>query len=201
MNGILYLTANDCEVKRVDTTMMLCLKCTTQGLTLVLFYSHECPYCQSLLVDYKQLPFTLSGCRIGIMNIQKTENAGVISMSADTVFPLTHVPDIVLFVDNVPYAQYQGDYSIDSIRKFLLEMNKHLERTTFTEPTQTHPPVPEKNVPQHTAPVKKPVSVKEPKVKDPIPAYTVGVPKNVQDAKNTYTSFMNAYSTPSATTV
>jgi hypothetical protein len=139
------------------------------------------------------------------MNIQKSENAGVISMSADTVFPLTHVPDIVLFVDNVPYAQYQGDYSIDSIREFLLEMNKHLERTTFTEQTtqahaHTHPPVAAKNdAPK--APVKKPAPVQEPKVKDPIPAYTVGVPKNVQDPKNTYTSFMNAYSTPSATTV
>lgn len=223
MNGILYLTSHDYELRRSDDGELLCLRSDVRGLTLVLFYSHECQYCQALLLEYKQIPFSISGCRIAMINIQKKENSDIVDKSSNTLFPLTHVPDIVLFVDSVPYAQYSGEYTIESIRDFVFQINNHVQKTTFLDEhaavapsasqrqqqqqpssqRQTRPVVdPNKNTTtMGRSPDAQNVDKKDEVTTTTIPPYTVGHPKNTaQRGKDSYTSFTQAYSVvPTAT--
>ncbi len=133
MSGILYLNCDDFVIKKGEKGNLMCLNYEVQGLSLVLFYSNECQHCNKLMVRYKQLPFNINGCQFTMINVNKMENRRVVQLSNQTIVPITYVPDIILYVDGIPYMRYDGNHDIQSIKTFILDIYQQLQKTAFMD--------------------------------------------------------------------
>ena len=69
MSGLLFLTANDFDIKD-DNKGNKILEHSVLGFTLVLFYSTNCVHCNKLIPILKQLPGSISGCLFGMINVK-----------------------------------------------------------------------------------------------------------------------------------
>jgi hypothetical protein len=136
MSGILYLNVDDFIIRKGEKGNLLCLNYDVQGLSLVLFYSNECQHCTKLMGRYKQLPFNINGCQFTMINVNKAENRRVVQLSNQTIVPITYVPDIILYVDGIPYMRYDGNHDIQSIKSFILDIYQQLQKTAFLESKQ-----------------------------------------------------------------
>lgn len=131
MSGILFLGNDDFQVRQGDQGMLLTLTYDSKGLTLVLFYSKECPYCDSLINKFKQLPNFVNGCQFAMVNVNR--NMSVVERSKNTVAPITYVPDVILYVNGMPYIRYDGPHDINHIKEFIVSIYQKIQKTSFTE--------------------------------------------------------------------
>lgn len=149
MSSLLFLTVDDFYLHN-EVYSYLCTN--IRGISLVLFYSTQCPHCQSLIPLYKNLPDQISGCQFAMLNVSTPLNRKIVSMSKTTVSPIEYVPYIIMYVNGRPHMRYDGPKSFDEIRKFIFAMSKAIQnKLVFTE-----------NVSQAD--------------KRKIPEYTIGVP-------------------------
>lgn len=137
MSGILFLGNDDFCVRAGEKGNMLCLS-GWKGLTLIMFYSKECKFCDNLILKFKQLPTIVNGCKFGMVCVNR--NMDVIEKSKNTISPIEYVPDMILFVDGVPYIRYDGAHDIDSIRNFILTVYERLRKTCFSEQSNQQQP-------------------------------------------------------------
>ena len=166
MSGLLFLEARDFHTE--PATNGGTILCTSiPGISLILFYSTKCGYCQALTPIFKRLPGTIGGCQFGMINV--TMQMEVIQMSLQTIIPIKYVPLIILFVDKKPFLRYDGPQDEREIRQFLMEVTSKIQaRAKFTSDR-----------------------VKESSDRS-IPAYTVGHPLYGQDNVS-YLEFDEAY--------
>lgn len=192
MSGILYLNADDFIIKKGEKGSILCLNYDVQGLSLVLFYSNDCPHCTKLLSRYKQLPLSINGCQFTMININKPDNRRIVQLSNNTIVPITYVPDIILYVDGFPYIRYDGNHEIQHIKNFILDIYQQLQKTEFLE---TNKSTQQQQSSQHANIQKQNKSQnKENNKKEIIPAYTIGKPKCSGERDDVcYLSFNKAY--------
>jgi hypothetical protein len=206
MNGILFLNKEDFTIKKAEKGDLLAFRFDARGLTLVLFYSVECKYCDVYLKSFKQMPLTINGCRFAMINISK--NMEVVRMSRNTVAPITYVPDVILYVDGLPFMRYDGAPNIQKIRSFIMDIYQKLQqKNQFVPPrpaaTASQPlPVQQSAAspmlpgshgppPYHT----RPTEIKEEK-KPAIPAYSLGLPvsgSGDRDSNRCYLNYDDAY--------
>ena len=119
--GIYYLTEKDFEIRENTKGNLLGLTSDLNGMNLILFYSKECKFCDDLLTQFKQLPRLILGCKFSMLNINHYHN--VIEMSKNTISPITYVPDLILYVNGLPYMRYDGDINdINEIQTFVKEV-------------------------------------------------------------------------------
>lgn len=209
MSGILYLNVDDFVIRKGEKGNLLCLNYDVRGLSLVLFYSNECQHCNRLLVQYKQLPYNINGCQFTMINVNRVENRRVVSMSNQTIVPITYVPDIILYVDGIPYMRYDGNHDIQSIKTFILEIYQQLQKTASMNPfmdtrgggqpqqprassasSNGLPPRP----PTTTTPSPPQAQTTTTTAGSAIPAYTIGRPKRSGPREDvSYVSFSEAY--------
>lgn len=198
MSGILFLGNDDFCVRVGDKGNMLCMS-GWRGLTLVMFYSKECQFCDNLINKFKQLPTLVNGCKFGMVCVNR--NMEVVEKSKNTISPIEYVPDVILFVDGIPYIRYDGPHEIDSIRNFIFTVYERLSKTRFSENQQSEQP---QQV--HQQPNSPGMSHEEMRrmqqqqhtirhVRNSIPEYTVGVPVQGQkkDFQRCYLEFKTAY--------
>lgn len=133
MSGILYLGADDFTIRKGEKGNLLCLNYDVQGLSLVLFYSNECQHSTKLMVKYKQLPFNINGCQFTMINVNRPDNRRVVQMAGQTIVPITYVPDIILYVDGIPYMRYDGQHEIHAIKTFVLDIYQQLQKMAFMD--------------------------------------------------------------------
>jgi len=194
MSGILYLSTDDFIVKKGEKGNLLCLNYEVNGLSLVWFYSNECQHCKKLMGCYKQLPFNINGCQFTMINVNKPENRRVVQMASQTIVPITYVPDIILYVDGLPYMRYDGKHDIPNIKQFILEMSQQLQKTSFYDSKKSQQPqqVQQQQVQQQQVQQQRPPQTTT--TKQTIPAYTIGKPKCSGDRDDVcYLSFNQAY--------
>jgi hypothetical protein len=125
MSGLLFLESDDFIVsKGVKGDNIL----TTQikGHSLILFYSMQCTYCQSLISIFKTLPKVLGGCQYGMINISK--NKECIAKSQQTNTPITCVPYIMFYYNGKPYIRYTGEYDIENIKNFVMVIANQIQK-------------------------------------------------------------------------
>mgnify|MGYP006081035413 CR=1 FL=1 len=87
------------------------------GYSLILFYSTQCPHCQSAIDIFKHLHKTVAGCEFGMINID--DNKGIISTMKKSVLPLEYVPLLVFFANGKAYMMYSGPLKDANIRQFI----------------------------------------------------------------------------------
>lgn len=132
MSGILYLTSDDFVLKSGEKGNLLCTTHTLKGLCVILFYSNDCQHSFKLLTKYKQLPKLINGCQFALININKPSNYPVVTLSQNTISPITFVPDIILYVDGIPFIRYDGPHEISPIKQFILDIYQRLQTPVFS---------------------------------------------------------------------
>lgn len=164
MSGLLFLT--DDYFKILPTPEGDVLGTSIRGISLILFYSTQCPYCEPYIPIFKKLPGTVGGCQFGMINI--STHRSVVEKSKNTIIPLTYVPYIVLYSNGKPVVSYDGPANEQEIKNFIM---------TMVQSNQTKQQfMPEKEV--------------QPNPQSSIPGYTIGKPKN---ADKCYLDWENAY--------
>lgn len=206
MSGILFLGNEDFCVRAGEKGNMLCMS-GWKGLTLVMFYSKECKYCHNLINKFKQLPTIVNGCKFGMVCVNR--NMEIVEKSKNTIAPIEYVPDVILYVDGVPYIRYDGPHEIDNIKSFIFNVYERLQKTCFSDfpsnnnnnsqqPTSSHdnvragnmqPQQQFQNAPQQQQQQQHMIR----QVQNSIPAYTVGVPVCGGKKDRCYLEFKTAY--------
>lgn len=129
MNALLYLTHNDFKVKQTHNgSTLLCHE--IQGLTLILFYSTACHYCQQIIPVFKTLPGRINGCQFGLVNISTSKP--VVGMSKQTSHPIKYVPLIIIYVNGMPFYEYRDEYSVEKIVSFIQNVASKIPRPQFS---------------------------------------------------------------------
>jgi hypothetical protein len=105
--------------------------------------------------------------------INVSSNKQCITISKNTIAPITYVPYIILYFNGKPYMVYKGPYDANEIRRFVLEVAGNLQKKQkFAEA---------------------PKQVQKGGHKKTIPDYTVGIPVYGQGNAVTYLDFEIAY--------
>lgn len=191
MNGLLFLGSSDFTLRQGENGSLLCLTYDVKGLTLVLFYSNQCVYCDHLIKKFKQLPHLVNGCQFAIANV--SQHPDIPERSAQTMAAITYVPDLILYVNGSPYIRYDGKHDVDPIRNFILEVHKkvatqvnfHNQRPPPQQHAQTHQQQ-QQQQPSRSLPERPPDAQ--------IPAYTIGKPLvGGRQEKVCYLNFNTAY--------
>ena len=123
MYKVLELSQDDFKLHPVGENKSV-LATGISGLSLTMFYSHMCGVSKSFLPVYSQLPKLVHGCYFTAVNISKYPN--IIRMSERTILPLTEVPFIVLSYSGVPRFRYMSEYTVQSIKAFIINANKQI---------------------------------------------------------------------------
>lgn len=194
MSGIHFLGEDDFIIKQGDKGTILSLVYDTKGITLVLFYSTECPYCDALINKFKMLPTHLNGCQFAMINVNR--NMNIVERSKNTIAPITYVPDLILYVNGFPYVRYDGPHSIQHISEFIVDISMKIQNTAFmnqkqelsNQEIQLPPSVPKPNHIPQTQNI-----IKEKHTN--IPAYTIGTPLYGEKKRDgvCYLDFNSAY--------
>lgn len=167
-SGIYFLNEDDFILRENTKGKLLGIKENFNGLTLLLFYSRECQFCEKLLAQFKQLPSLIMGCKFGMVNIN--QNPTVVDISKTTISPITYVPDLILYVNGLPYMRYDGPGEIENIKEFIVDIYQKLQKTSFLQNQNgQHQSSTTENEIQTT-------TSSHAKIEDEIPAYSVGKP-------------------------
>ena len=167
MSGLLFLTSDDFNIQKGQKGQVLCN--SIQGFSLILFYSTQCEYCQTLIPIFKQLPGNVGGCQFGMINVSHNKQA--VMLSRETIAPIKEVPYIILYVNGKPYMRYKGPQEPTEIARFVVEVAKNVQAN------QSFP--------------KEDTRIKE--NSKGIPDYTIGHPLKGPDDKVCYLEFNTAY--------
>jgi len=124
MSGLLFLTDKDFTVSQGTKGNILCN--AVKGLSLVFFYSTRCTFCQSFIPQYKKMPGNIKGCHFAMVNVSQFQK--IVAMSTNTITPIQYVPYIVLYVNGKPYIKYEGDYDIQQLADFIIEVSTTLNQ-------------------------------------------------------------------------
>ena len=162
-SGIYFFNNNDFTIRQNTKGKLMCFTEEYKGLYLVLFYSKECKYCDELMSEFKQLPTMILGCKFVMVNIN--HNPEIIQKSKQSISPITYVPDLILYVNGLPYIRYDGPNKLENIKDFVMDIANKLEKTSFmsdeisnvptkfeqpVEPQQQHIQYPENAIPEYT---------------------------------------------------
>lgn len=156
MSGLLFLTEDYFKIATNKKGEDI-LATTMRGISLILFYSTQCPYCEPFIPIFKKLPGTVGGCQFGMVNI--STNRSIVEKSKNTIMPLEYVPYVVLYTNGQPLVSYDGPADEQELKNFVMSI------------------VQSNQAKQQFIQDKKPETIEQP---SGIPAYTIGLPKNTE---------------------
>lgn len=99
------------------------------NLTLVMFYSTQCEYCDQAIPELARLsrhlrennlPIQVAICDVG-------KNRSVIKEASDTVDPIKYVPYTVIYLKDRPYVRYNGNKVAEEMFKYLIEVMRRID--------------------------------------------------------------------------
>jgi thiol-disulfide isomerase/thioredoxin len=100
-----------------------------ENLTLLMFYSTQCEYCDQAMPELARLsrhlrennlPIQVAVCDVG-------KNRAVIREAADTVDPIKYVPYTVIYLKDKPYVRYNGNKVAEEMFKYLIEVMRRID--------------------------------------------------------------------------
>jgi hypothetical protein len=199
--GLLFLDNDDYYRTEGQKGPILCHK--IKGLSLIFYYSTECPHCQSFIPEFKKLPGRIGGCQFGMVNVNK--NVKLVKLSQNTIAPIQFVPYMMLYVDGKPFIRYDGEHNIGMIMDFIIDVNKKLKKREqfLDQERQKQMAMMQQQQKQGGGGIQQGFKQTEMELKeingihlrvsnkDRIPAYTIGIPK--KDDELFYLEYNEAY--------
>jgi len=123
MSSLLFLESDDFHIQKGTKGNIMCT--SIASFSLILFYSTQCIHCKTLIPVFKILPSVLGGVSYGLVNISNCRD--VISKAKDTISPLLFVPQIILYVNGRPYMAYKGEYTIEALKRFVIDITSMIQ--------------------------------------------------------------------------
>lgn len=111
------------------------------NLTLVMFYSTQCEYCDQAMPELSRLsrhlrennlPIQVAVCDVG-------KNRSIIKESAETVDPIKFVPYTVIYLKDRPYVRYNGNKVAEEMFKYLIEVMRRIDTRQQFVKTEKQP--------------------------------------------------------------
>lgn len=127
MSSLIFLSSDDFIVQQGERGPIMCTDMT--GISIILFYSNQCVYCQQMIPMYKRLPGMINGCHFAMVNL--SVNSRVVQMAKTTIAPIQYVPMIVLYVNGKPFMKYNGPNNAESICQFVIEASKMVQSSNM----------------------------------------------------------------------
>jgi thioredoxin-like negative regulator of GroEL len=140
-----FLSDADFNIQQGKNGKLLCHN--IPSISLVLFYSQQCEYCQDVFPQFEMISNQIPGCTFAYLNILKFQKVAV--LSGQTIAPITYVPFIILYVNGVPYMKYNGKKTANDIAKFVtdvlsrINVNQNFSNQKTTRNLQDTSTVPE----------------------------------------------------------
>lgn len=95
-------------------------------ISLVLFFTPDCEYCEELKEIFKILSQHIKSHYFCFCNLKLSSQ--VIQLSKESTTPLQHVPYVLCYVNGKPYAKYEGERSVKSLKDFIQTVNAKVEQ-------------------------------------------------------------------------
>lgn len=128
------LQRNAFEKVQKNDQKLLVLKNFAQKVVLVLFSGNECPHCDKMKEILETIIPHFEN-NISFCTINLSEYPELVEASSDTATNITYVPYVLVYVNNIPYSKYEGNYSETEVAKFLSSLIQP-ERTKIGQVTQ-----------------------------------------------------------------
>lgn len=170
MNSLIFLSEQDFSIQQGKKGRILCNN--LPGVSLVLFFSKQCPHCTDVFPVFAALPHGIPGCQFSVLNISMFP---VVAQKAQqTIAPITHVPFIILYVNGRPFVRYNGPKTYEDISNFVNEVLSRIQsKRNFSSSSSSSK-----------------LSVED----NDIPEYASGIPFNmVCEGETCYLTFGEAY--------
>jgi thiol-disulfide isomerase/thioredoxin len=99
------------------------------NLTLLMFYSTQCEYCDQAMPELSRLsrhlrennlPIQVAICDVG-------KHRSVIKEASETVDPIKYVPYMVIYLKDRPYVRYNGNKVAEEMFKYLIEVMRRID--------------------------------------------------------------------------
>jgi hypothetical protein len=150
-SGLIELNAESFKKMKGNRGHVLGLP-NAQNLTLVMFYSMQCTFCDQAMPELSKLARYLREnnlpIQVGVCDVSK--NKRVIQESADTVDPIKYVPYLTIYLRDRPYLRYNGKKVAEEMLNYLIEVLKRIDtRQNFVQPQRA---VQEEDEPASTGP-------------------------------------------------
>lgn len=127
MSGLLFLQSDDFSIQpSTRGGEVLCHE--IRGISVILFYSTKCDFCQKLIPIFKRLPGQIGGAQFGMANVSSDPN--IVMMSRKTIAPITYVPLIILFVNGRPFIRLDQSPTEENIKKFVFDVGNKIQAQT-----------------------------------------------------------------------
>ena len=127
-SGIIELNAESFKKMKGNRGYVLGIP-HAQNLTLIMFYSMQCTYCDQAMPELEKLSrFIIENnlpIQIAVCDIMK--NKRIIQESADTVDPIKFVPYMPIYLQEKPYLRYNGKKTAEEMLNYLIEVLKRVE--------------------------------------------------------------------------
>jgi hypothetical protein len=122
--------------------------------------------------------------------VNVNRNMSVVERSKNTIAPISYVPDVLLYVNGMPYIRYDGPHDINHIKDFIVSIYQKVQKTAFMGSKENTEGASYQGQEFHE-------SMEEPQKnpQDVIPAYTIGKPMCGDMKKDgvCYLNFQKAY--------
>lgn len=118
--GLIILAAEDFSIKQTEHGPQLHHR--INGISLILFYSKSCNFCQTLIPVFKELPGKVHGVHFGMANVSANEMR-LQQKAEGTASKITYVPYLVVYINGAPYMEYRGPKNLESMAKFVYEVS------------------------------------------------------------------------------
>lgn len=135
MSGLLFLTKDDLHLEESSRGGLILCNCVKRGISVVLFYSSKCEHCLKLIPIFKKLPGHINGVQFALSLVTPE----IAIASKKTIAPIQYVPLIILFVNGRPFVVYDGPFSEQEIKSFIIDYGNKIsarERDTFQQQRQ-----------------------------------------------------------------
>lgn len=137
-SGIIELHAESFKKMKGNRGYVLGIP-NAQNLTLIMFYSLQCTYCDLAMPELEKLSHFIheNNLPINIAVCDIMKNKKIIAESADTVDPIKFVPYMPIYLGEKPYLRYNGKKTADEMLNYLIEVLKRVDtRQKFVQRPQ-----------------------------------------------------------------
>lgn len=121
------------KIQKNDQKMLI-LKNFAKAIAVVLFSGNECEHCEKMEKIFNAVEPQFEG-KIHFCTINLSEYPELVEASADTATNITYVPYVLVYVNNIPYMRYEGNYSAADFSTFLTNLIQP-QRTSTAQITQ-----------------------------------------------------------------
>jgi len=118
---VYYLNANDFGLSQGH------LMTNVEGPLFVMFTSKNCKHCDNFMPTFQDLNGSVVGMNFGICNVTGA-NSSVHQMSLNSSTPIEGTPKFILYNNGIPFAEYKGARTRQSVIAFMQEIISKLNQ-------------------------------------------------------------------------